>query len=437
MKRDLMTYLLKWKDDPKKKPILLRGARQVGKSWLARELGNHFENFVEINFEKHTDLNVFFEGNLDPKRIIHNIGNYFQQKIEPGKTLLFLDEIQSCPRAILSLRYFYEDMPQLHVISAGSLLEFELRKISSPVGRIHFVHVYPLSFAEYLVASGRANLREMLLESLKSPLPEPFHRLLSEEIRNYTILGGMPEVVKEYLDSGDFTRCLDFQTDLLETYRNDFHKYAREHQVKYIQKVFDSLTLQLGNKFKYSNVSREIKSRELSEALELLEMAGVVYRVFHTSANGIPLRAEANMRKFKVLFFDIGLAQRLLRLDYRSLLLDPDISRVNDGAVAELLVGLELIAYRNFRERPELYYWHRESRSSNAEVDYITALGSRIVPVEVKSGLRGAMKSLNYFMDSKNSQFALKVSGAGYSRNGNIENIPFYALESLFNHQPG
>jgi predicted AAA+ superfamily ATPase len=431
MKRDLQEYLRTWKNNSKKKPILLRGARQVGKSWLARDLGKTFDNFVEINFEKTPEPCAFFKGNLDVQKITRDISNYFGTRIIPGKSLLFLDEIQECPRAILALRYFREDFPELHVIAAGSLLEFELRNISTPVGRIQFVYVYPLSFAEYLSAVGKENLRDMLMENDFQPIPEPIHNQLLREIRNYTLLGGMPEVISEYRETGDFLNCMDIQTVLLETFRSDFKKYAMKHQVKYLRTVFDAVPLQLGNKFKYVNVARDIKSRELSDALELLEMAGIVYKVYHSSSNGIPLKAESDPKKFKVLFFDIGLTLRLLKLDHRPLLLDPDITMVNNGELAELLVGLELIAYRDFKEKSELYYWHREAKSSNAEVDYVIDIGDRIVPVEVKSSGRGRVKSLNLFMEIKKSELGVKVSDLNFSNRERVHLIPFYGIESL------
>ena len=435
LKRDLLEHLKKWKNSPKRKPILLKGARQVGKSWLAKELGRDFNNFVEINFEKASELCSFFEGNIDAHLIAKNIANYFGTQIVPGKTLLFLDEIQVCPRAILSLRYFCEDFPGLHVIAAGSLLEFELENLSVPVGRISIIYVYPMSFSEYLTAIGKNNLRLMLMENLFEPLPEAIHNQLTREIRNYSLLGGMPEVIADFIEYGKFERCQDLQTELIETYRSDFHKYAKKHQVKYLNRIFDSIPLQLGDKFKYSHVSRDIKSRELGDALELLEMAGLAYKVYHTSSNGIPLKSEIDLMKFKVLLFDMGLAQRLMKLDHRPLLLNPDISRVNDGAIAELFSGLEFIAYQNYRERPELYYWHREAKSSNAEVDYVTAIGNKVVPVEVKSGSSGTMKSLRLFMESKNSDLAIKISNFNFSLFEKIQTVPFYGIESLVKSQ--
>ncbi len=431
LKRDLMEHLRKWKEDAKKKPLILRGARQVGKSWLVRELGKEFENFVEINFEKSPELASFFAGNIDTVKIIKNLSNYLGVTITPGATLLFFDEIQECPNTILALRYFYEDLPQLHVISAGSLLEFQLQNVSMPVGRVTFIYVYPLSFAEFLTAIGKQQLRTMLLENNFQAIPEPMHKLLTEEVRNYILLGGMPEVVVDYLEFGLLERCKDIQTDLLETYRSDFQKYAKKHQLKYLEKVFETIPLQLGDKFKYTNISTDIKSRELGDALDMLQMAGIVYKIYHSSANGIPLKAESDLKKFKVLFFDLGLAQRLMQLDHLALLLNPDISVINNGAIAELFTGLELIAYQSYKEKVDLFYWHKESKSSNAEVDYVTTLNGKIVPVEVKSGSTGSMKSLRMFMESKPSLFAVKVSGFNFSYFENVLSVPFYAMESL------
>jgi len=431
MKRDILGYLRKWKDDSKHKPLILRGARQVGKSWLARELGKEFDHFLEVNFEKSPGLCSFFADDINPQRIAANLANYFGKRMVPGKTLLFLDEIQVCPRAILSLRYFFEEFPQLHVISAGSLLEFELRKISFPVGRVNFVYVYPMSFAEYLDAAGKNHLRRLLLDSKLEPLPGPIHGQLIDEIRDYTLIGGMPEVVTDFLANRDIMKCKDIQTALLETFRTDINKYARQHQVQYVQKVFDAVPLHLGQKFKYVNVSRDIKSRELSSALDMLEMAGIIYKVHHSSANGVPLRAEMDTKKFKVIFFDVGLAQSLLKVDHRPLLLKPDISQIKSGAVAELLAGLEILAYKNFLERPELFYWHREAKSSNAEVDYVTSLAGKVVPIEVKSNSSGSMKSLQLFMNKKRILQGIKISGYEFSLNDSIRTVPFYGIESF------
>ena len=381
MKRDLLTNLELWIKKERPKPIILRGPRQVGKSWLAQEIGKKFDNFVEINFEMMPEVGSFFQTSLDPQELIKNISNYLKVKIIPGKTLLFFDEIQQVPKAVTGLRYFYEKIPTLHVIAAGSLLEFELRNISIPVGRVSFLYVYPLSFGEYLTATGNEALRKMLKKNNYAKLHGTFHRQLLQEIRNYTLVGGMPEVVKEYISSSNLKECINIQSDILQTYITDFHKYAKKSQLKYLTKVFNSIPHQLGQKFKYSNVDKNIKSTVLGEALDLLEMAGVIYKAYHTSSNGIPLGAEINLAKFKVLFFDVGLTQRILNLDYSNFLLNPDIFQINNGTIAKLFVGLELIAYANPREKSSVYYWHREKRASNAEIDYVMIINNKISPI--------------------------------------------------------
>lgn len=431
MRRDLLTNLQEWAEKERPKPIILRGPRQAGKSWLAQEIGKKFENFVEINFEMMPEIGNFFKTSLDPQVLTKNIANYLKIKITPGRTLLFFDEIQQVPEAVTALRYFYEKLPTLHVIAAGSLLEFELKNISIPVGRVSFLYVYPLSFAEYLTAKGNDSLRTMLRENDKATLHETFHLQLLQEVRDYTLIGGMPEVVKEYISTADLAECINIQSDILQTYIADFHKYAKKNQIKYLAKTFNAIPHQLGRKFKYSNIDKNIKSTVLGEALDLLEMAGVIYKVYHTSANGIPLGAEINPAKFKVLFFDIGLTQRILNLDYSQFLLDSDISQINNGTIAELFVGLELIAHTNPREKCSAYYWHREKRASNAEIDYIILLKNRIVPVEVKSGATGSMKSLKIFMESKSTPSGLKISSFPYSHNDNIISVPFYGIEQL------
>ena len=431
MKRDLLIRLNKWAHAKEHKPIILRGPRQVGKSWLAQEIGKNFDNFVEINFEIEPETGAFFQNSLNPVELIKNFSNYLNVKIIPGKTLLFFDEIQQVPQAITSLRYFYEKMPQLHVIAAGSLLEFEMRNISVPVGRVSLLYVYPLSFGEYLTATDNDHLRNMIKENNLAELPEPFHNKLLQEVRNYTLIGGMPEVVNKYISFSNLKMCINIQSDILQTYITDFHKYARKSQIKYLSKIFNSIPYQIGQKFKFSAVDKNIKSNILNEALELLEMAGIIHKVYHTSSNGIPLGAEANLSKFKVLFFDIGLTQRILNLNYKDFLINPDISQINSGTIAELFVGLELIAYANPRERSSIYYWHREKRASNAEIDYVTIINNKVTPIEVKSGPTGTMKSLQIFMKSKSIPLGLKISTYPYSCHDKILSIPFYGVEHI------
>jgi predicted AAA+ superfamily ATPase len=431
MKRNVFNLLLSWKNIATRKPMILRGARQVGKSWLAKELGKTFQHFVEINFDKSPEYAEFFKMTKEPGKLVELISNYSGQKIAAGSTLLFLDEIQNCPAAIGSLRYFYEEMPELHVLAAGSLLEFELQKLSIPVGRVQFLHIYPMSFSEFLDAAGREDWHTMLLDNARKPLAIPIHKLLLEYIRTYTIVGGMPEVIAVYLANKNLRECQNVQSDILLTYRQDFHKYAQKKDIKYLQKLLTTIPHQAGRKFIYAAVDQTIKSAVLSEALDLLCLAGVVQKIYHSDANGIPLSAEANFKKFKTSFFDIGLTLNLLNLDFKPMLLNPDISLVNSGALAEQFVAQELIAYANPRQEFQLHYWHREAKSSNAEVDYVIEFHNDIIPIEVKSGPAGTLKSLRMFMESKKSSFGVKISSAPYSATANIHAIPFYGIAAF------
>lgn len=437
MIRDLSIILDTWRSSADRKPLLIRGARQVGKTWLVDELGKTFESYLKIDFEQNPVIGPFFEGNLDPEQLTTNLSNYLGIKILPGKTLLFFDEVQACPRAITSLRYFYEKMPELHVIAAGSLIEFELRKLSVPVGRVEFLYAYPMTFAEFICALGKEELREFLLKRDQEEIPVPIHDQLLQLVRDYILIGGMPHVVSLFASRRDIHACRQAQMSLLETYRVDFVKYAKKTQVQHIRSVFDSAPLQLGRKFKYSHVSRDVKSNIMAESVDLLEMAGVLYRVYHTNANGLPLGAEVNLKKFKVLFFDTGLAQALLGLDIKPLLLDPDITQINNGALAELFVGLELIGHSNPLQRANIFYWHREAKSSNAEVDYLISSNEKLVPVEVKSGSEGRLYSLKRFLDEKPAKTGYRISKFKHSSHDNILTLPFYGIEAfLKNRQP-
>src|SRR3989338_6122961 len=432
MKRDLLDILLKWSKAPNRKPILLRGARQVGKSWLVRELGKSFQNYVELNFEENPALRNFFEGNLDPKEIITQLSNYLGVSIVPGNTLLFFDEIQACPRAITSLRYFYEKMPTLHTLGAGSLLEFDLQHISMPVGRIEHLYLYPMSFGEFLGALGREDLRTHLkTNGLLKPLPDATHKRLLSCVRDYTIMGGMPEVVKKYRATQNVQECQKIQTSLIETYQKDFIKYAKRSQIKYLRHLFEAIPLQLGNKFVYRHISQDIKSREFSAALDLLEMAGIIYRVYHSSCSGIPLGATLDLKKFKVLFFDIGLALRILGTDIKPLFLNPDIALINKGAIAEAWGGLELIAYQDPYQKAKLYYWQREKRGAQSEVDYVINVSNQIIPIEVKSGSQGRLYSLHRFLEEKKVKYGIKISQNAYASSEKIIELPFYDIENI------
>ena len=394
--RDIDLHLKAWKDDTHHKPLLLRGARQVGKSTAVRHLSRSFEYFLEVNFERNNDIAQLFSISLNPKEICTKLSAIFNIPIIPGKTLLFFDEIQSCLPAISSLRFFYEDYPELHVISAGSLLEFALHEIPSyGVGRIRSLYMYPFSFDEFLQAQGLNLLvEEKNKATVDKPMLEALHNKLVDNLRSFFLVGGMPECVRTWVEKSDYLACRFVQNDILETYVDDFAKYKNRISPMVLQQTLRSVALQSGNKFVYSQVNGDLESTKIKEALELLTMAGIIISVTHTAANGVPLGAEINTKFRKFIFMDTGLLQRLLNLDMDNVLLSSNVNLVNKGALTEVFVGLELLKHGSLYERQELYYWMRLDKGAQAEVDYVISSRNIIIPIEVKAGTNGSMQSL-------------------------------------------
>lgn len=427
MKRDLFGELIKWKNDPLQMPLILRGARQVGKSWLVREFGKEFEYFIELNFDEDENLSHFFNSHLTLPQILDRIQFYTEKKIIHGKTLLFFDEIQECPNALKILRYFKEKHSGLHVIAAGSLLDFYLDKLGLPVGRVQFLFLYPLSFGEFLNAIGKPDLRHYIHTLIYD---QSIHRILLEYLKTYMWLGGLPAVVSTWIDYQDPEKCQFLQDQILIAYKQDFNKYARKNQIENVEKVFLSVPQQLGKKFKYVHVDSEIKNNTLKNALELLIKAGVAHPCYHSSGQGIPLGANKNEKMFKIFFFDIGLAQRILGLRLRDWATMPiDVQHL--GAIAEQLVAQEYIAYSSLTNPCEIFYWQREEPGSNAEVDFLFVKNGSIVPVEVKSGIKGGMKSITTFLNSHlHSTYGLKISQSLHHEAHHLQEICFYEIEA-------
>lgn len=433
MKRKIEADLLIWKNRPTYTPLLLRGARQVGKTFVIEQFGRqHFENFVTANFEQRPALKKCFE-NLEPQKIIANLEIALNKNIKPGKTLVFLDEIQDCPQAILSLRYFKEQMPTLHVIGAGSLLEFVLdhEEFRMPVGRVQFLHLRPLSFIEFLDALGLEKLCSYLHEiEIDVPMMQGIHEQLMQLFREYLALGGMPAVLSAYLETKSLQYCQEIQTGLLSTYRNDFGKYAKHAQHKYLQLLFEKAPGLIAQWFKYSKVDPNVQPKDLKAALRKLEDAGLLHLVHTTSASGLPLITTMNEKKFKLLFLDVGLAQRACQLDL-SLIFERDVMLLNRGMLAEQFVGQELLAYTDTHECGRLFFWAREKTGSSAEVDYVIHYGENIIPIEVKSGAQGKLKSLQLFMREKSSAFGIRISQQPLSYQNKILSVPFYLISEL------
>ncbi|MFZ3066003.1 MAG: DUF4143 domain-containing protein [Nitrospirota bacterium] len=385
-----------------------------------------------VNLEFQPQLKDCFKS-LVPSEIINKLQLLLGVQIKEDNTLLFLDEIQECPQAIMSLRYFKEKMPKLAVIAAGSLLEFAMRSpdFRMPVGRVHFLYLEPFSFSEYLDATGNQNLRKFLSEvKLTDSIDDVIHKKLLELLRIYIIVGGMPAALNEYISSNDLMNCQRIQTSLLQTYRSDFGKYARISQHKYLQKVFDTAPRMIGQRIKYSNIDPDTRSRDLKNALNLLSLAGVVRPIYLTKASGLPLGAQINEQKFKLNFLDVGLMQNSCGLQVR-LSIEEGFMQINGGAVAEQFVGQELTAYSDRHQQASLYFWAREKRGSMAEVDYVINIGSDIFPVEVKSGKEGKLKSLRIFIEDKKAKLGIRFSQDKLSYYDKILSIPIYMVEQM------
>lgn len=442
--RAIDKYLQTWSAEPSHKPLLLRGARQVGKSSAVRQLGKQFRYFVEVNFERDRELISIFTGNLKPQEITARLAAFYGTPIVPGETLLFLDEIQACPAAIHSLWFFYEDYPELHVVAAGSLLEFALRKMASfGVGRVRSLFMYPMSFDEFLVATGHEGWIEIKQKAdAGNPVFDALHGKLVESFRNYLMVGGMPEAVSRWVETGDYLKCQQVQDDIMLAYEDDFSKYEEKADPMLLRQTLRSVALQVGGKFVYSNVGGNYRSEKVKEALELLKDAGLVRPAVHTAANGVPLGAEINEKFSKYIFLDSGLLLRLLGLENtggqseisRLILVGTASDLVNKGHVTEMVAGLELLKYSTPAQRHDLYYWQNLARGAQAEVDYVIVKDMKVVPVEVKAGTSGSMKSMYQFMKEKQLDYGIRTSLENFGRLEKVDIIPLYALSNLFGH---
>lgn len=418
--RFIDSYLSEWASRTSHKPLLLRGARQVGKSTAVRHLAKSFESFVEINFEKQASYIPLFQvKDIDVVKIVSQISAMAGKRIEPGKTLLFLDEVQACPEAIMSLWFFKEDLPDLHVVAAGSLLEFVLEDLSSfGVGRIHSMFMFPMTFDEFLIANGEQLLMDARNNASSSqPLPQPLYEKLVGLTRTFMLVGGMPEAVAKWVETHDYLACQEVQDDIVVTYEDDFPKYRKKIDPILLRNTMRSVAVQATKKFVYSAVEGNYKAAEVKKALDMLAKAGIVIPVTHSDGNGLPLGSEADKSYQKMLLLDTGLMMRLLNMTTgdiseltEQVLTSSITDLVNKGPMAEMLSGLELLHYRTPNIRHEMYYWQRQAKNSQAEVDYLSSYRQTVLPIEVKAETRGGMKSLWMFMREKKLSNAIRCS---------------------------
>ena len=414
------SYLAEWASRETHKPLLLRGARQVGKSTAVRHLAERFESYVEINFEKQASYIPLFQvKDIDVNKIVSQIAAMAGKRIVPGKTLLFLDEVQACPESIMSLWFFKEDLPELHVVAAGSLLEVALEDLPSfGVGRIHSMFMFPMTFDEFLIA----NSEQLLMEARNSasssqPLSQPLYEKLVGLTRTFMLVGGMPEAVAKWVETHDYLACQEIQDDIVVTYEDDFPKYRKKIDPMLLRNTMRSVAVQATDKFVFSAVEGNYKAAEVKKALDMLAKAGIVVPVTHSDGNGLPLGSEADKTYQKMLLLDTGLMLRLLNMttgdisELTEQILTSDITDlVNKGPMAEMLAGLELLHYRTPNIRHEIYYWQRQAKNSQAEVDYLSSYRQTVLPIEVKAEKQGGMKSLWIFMREKKLTNAIRCS---------------------------
>ncbi len=399
MERNINIKLVKWKTNKFRKPLIIRGARQVGKTYSVCEFGkNHFEKFIRLDFERDRSVHRIFEGDLSTEKLIMEIEIHAYTRIFPGKTLLFFDEIQDCERALLSLRYFYEEVPELHVIAAGSMLEFALGKISFPVGRVSFEWMRPMVFHEFLVASGKEILADRLpFISDFRPVSETVHIKITEQLRIYLLTGGMPEAVKRYCLTRSLEESFAVHEEIYQSYLQSLVKYYRRADTDSLDHLMRTVPSHVGTQIKYTRLDPDRRIEKTKKSLQILEKALLLHIVRSADASGLPLYANASAKVIKPLFLDVGLMQHICGVNPSEVLKEKDLSNIYKGSVTEQFVGQELLATGG-SENFKIFYWSRAKKSSSAEVDYLYAKNGKIFPIEVKSGPAGKLRSLHIFL---------------------------------------
>lgn len=430
-KREIYIDLQKWKSKASRKPLLLMGARQIGKTTVLKSFGeNEYEDFIYINLERQTDLHQFFEGNKHPQSILDNLSLIHGIEIKQGTSLIVLDEIQVCRDAIIALKYFQEELPGIHLVGAGSLLGLSMGNDQSfPVGKVEFLDMHPLSFSEYLEGSDKNahNAYHHFLSNKNiEPVPTAFFNLLQEAFKEYILIGGMPEVASNYLTNKNISDAQNIQDQILRAYQLDFVKYADKTTSTKILQTWNAIPSQLAKenkKFIFKNIRSGARAREYEEAIEWLVQAGLVYKVSKVKKIGIPLKAYEDITAFKLYTFETGLLIRFAGLDPKTFLHGDQFFKEFKGSLAENFVNQSL---KKILGRPP-YYWRSEGK---AEMDYVIEQHGKCIPIEVKSGDVTKAKSLAVYKSLYNPALRVRVSNLNLKLTDDLLNIPlFYAAE--------
>ncbi len=448
MDRTSLVFLKKWLVMPQRKPLVIRGARQVGKTWLVRRFAElEGKNLVEINLEKNPQLAELFDSN-NPPEIIEKLARRLRIEINSEQSILFIDEIQEKPALYGKLRWFAEDMPELPVIAAGSLLEFLFsdKNVRIPVGRIGYLYLEPMSFMEYLQANGSKGLVDEIQEYTWDKEIHPvIHAEIIKYCKEYIYVGGMPAAVSSWINYRSIDDLHTIKNGIIASYRDDFRRYGARMDPEVLDMVLGTVPKELTEKFVYSKVDEHLRFETIKKAFSLLCKARIIHKIIHTGANGIPLKAESNEKFFKAIVLDVGLCSSLLGLSLDNLEHITEIELVNKGGIAEQLAGQLLRTIDKSYIDPQLYYWFRPEKGASAEVDYVIAHDSTVVPVEVKAGSSGLLRSLHFFMEEKKLKRAVRISSGPPQRtvikvksikhNGEIIydllSMPFYMVSEL------
>ena len=427
MYRTAIEELKKWKAKPDKKPLIIRGARQVGKTWLMKEFGKlAFDKTVYISFDNNRRMMELFSSDLDVKRIMTGLELYSGQKIDPANTLLVFDEIQEVPQALTSLKYFNENAPEYQILCAGSLLGVALHHGTSfPVGKVEFLDLYPLSFTEFLMAMGNERYAR-LLENSDFDMAATFRQTFIDMLKYYYFVGGMPEVVLRFSGNRDFNEAREIQRRILEAYEQDFSKHAPNDVVPRIRMLWNSIPAQLAKenkKFVYGLIKEGSRAKEYELALLWLTDCGLLHKVNRVTAPRIPLKAYEDLKAFKLFLVDIGLLSCMVRLNQGTLLDGNDLFKEFKGALTEQYVLQQMKTLKGL----ETYYWTNDR--GNAEIDFVVDNGSGVIPIEVKSETNLKAKSLKTYYERFQPELSIRVSMADYKKEDWLLNLPLYAIE--------
>lgn len=431
MKRKIFNDLRRWKENPKRMPLVLNGARQVGKTYILKKFANeNYTNYAYVNLETNTSVNSFFEGDISPFKIIQYLETVCNERIKPHKTLIILDEIQSCARALLSLKNFCEDAPEYHVVAAGSLLGVAINpeKFSFPVGKVDELTMFPLDFEEFLWAYNKDILSNLIREHYVtfSPLTKAIHEQSIHCFKEYLIVGGMPAVVKEYVETGSFLSAADIQGKILNEYIADMTKYADNSTSVKIRGCYNSIPAQLAKenkKFQYKIVQKGATATIFGESIDWLIFAGIVLKCQKIDHGFIPISAYADFSDFKLYMADIGLLTLKSGMPQQMIISTIEPDNVFIGAMIENYVA-QALSCNSF----PLYYW---KNSNTAELDFVLQIGSDVIPVEVKKGKHTKSVSMNMFMKKYNSPYAIRISQKNFGFENAIKSIPLYAVFCL------